>query len=81
MCNNACMQMFLIFLEKEVANLLQGGQDALIWCCPFFNYCKMCGLSLKRKGLFSKKLTVENVNELFGFKKKPNLKQVFFEIE
>lgn len=64
------MQMFLIFLEKEVANLLQGRQDALIWGCPFFNYYKMCCLSLERKGLFSeKKVAVENVNELFQLKK------------
>lgn len=55
--------MFLIFLEEEVGELFQGGQDTLIWCSPFSNYCKMCNLSLERKGLFPGKVAVENVNE------------------
>lgn len=62
MYSSPYVQMFLI-LEKEVGELFQGKQDTLICCSPSFNYCKMCNLSQKRKGLFPRKVSVESVNE------------------
>jgi len=51
------MQIFLIFMEAE--ELFQGSQGTSIFCFAFFNRCKICNYSQKRKGLLAERQQLE----------------------